>query len=623
MNPLTEDVHAEVIDTLQDGIIVLDNQGTIILVNKSTEKLTELKRNKLEGQLVDEVKNPLIRAIIPHLKQAKHGFNRVLVDCERVFFDDGVVQHFSFSVNPMNREDSNNTVVTIKNVTAEKLANDSMRQSLDRFQEFCKAFHQMLLDVFGQRTDLQGLLQKMIEYLLECFDYHAAFVVLDAGEDEEQQVSAIQDTSWQVSQGGDLNEILSGLRTLWNDSKGTHVHLDEDDLKSLSLLAEETLKRMHGKGVLFPVWDDSGIIGFLLVVDKCEKGRHPVEFELVEMTTSSIPSMVRAIRRNELFIRTFDAIPEPSFLWRVCEEKIVLRGVNVTALTATGGRLESYLDKSVHEIFPGMLEIENALRDTIQTGMVVRGEMAYRSEDLGLNGRFIWQVARPVEDTALMILTDITNLRRAESHIRRQKEELSTIAHDMAHDLRNVLHNIEGYTELLTHDYNLDYVEGISRLTTKISSLLKEWTQLADEGLAIGDTETCSLTEVVKSAANLVLPADVELVVESLPEVQCDRDKMQQVVMNIVSNAVEHGHASKIQITSQSTHDSWDILFQNDGKPIPKEHREQILSTQFSTKSCGGHGMTIVKKIVEAHGWSISLLDTIDETVFRIRIPFE
>ncbi len=622
MNLLTKDVPEEALESLQEGIIVLDSEGTIILVNRSIEKLTGVERNNLDGHSVDEVKNPLIRALIPHVKQAQRGFNRVLVDCERVVFDDGDAQYFSFSVDPMKRNDSNKVVVTIRNVTPEKLANDSMRHSLDRLQKFCNGFHLLLLDAFNQRIDLQNVLQRMLEYIIRSLDYYAGFLLLRAGEDEEPQLSVIQDASSQLVQGGNPDELLSVLMTLWNDSEGAHMHLDEDDFELLSLIPDKASKRKYGKGVLFAVQGDAGVIGFLLVVDRSEKARHPVEFELIEMTASATTGVIHASRRNDLFIKTFNAVPEPSFLWRRCDGQMVLRGVNMTALISTGGRLERYLDKPICDIFPGMPEIENALRETIQTGTVVRGEMSHQSEDLGLNGRFIWQFARPMEDTALMILTDITNLRRAESQIRRQREELSTIGHDMAHDLRNVLHNMEGYTQLLTHDYNLDYVEGISRLISKISSLLEEWKQLADAGLAIGNTETCSLTEVVRSAARLVLPDNVELVVGSLPEVKCDPDKVQQVVMNIVSNAVEHGHASRIEIASQSVSDSWDILFKNDGRSIPAEHRKRILSRQFSTKKGGGRGMNIVKKIVEAHGWSIILLDD-DETVFRVRIPFE
>ncbi|TFF95312.1 HAMP domain-containing histidine kinase [Candidatus Thorarchaeota archaeon] len=116
------------------------------------------------------------------------------------------------------------------------------------------------------------------------------------------------------------------------------------------------------------------------------------------------------------------------------------------------------------------------------------------------------------------------------------------------------------------------------------------------------------------------MPKDVDLVVDSMPEVHCDRDKIQQVFMNLVTNAVEHGEASTIEVVAERTDNSWDILFKNDGKTIPDEYRKRILSTRFSTKKGGGHGLSIVKKIVEAHGWSITLDDTAD-TVFRIRIP--
>ncbi|MHA2232122.1 MAG: ATP-binding protein, partial [Candidatus Hodarchaeales archaeon] len=58
-----------------------------------------------------------------------------------------------------------------------------------------------------------------------------------------------------------------------------------------------------------------------------------------------------------------------------------------------------------------------------------------------------------------------------------------------------------------------------------------------------------------------------------------------------------------------------------DGTPIPDENRAKIFQRGFTTKEDGGGlGLTIVKKLIEAHGWQIAFEET-PETTFSIHIP--
>ncbi|MHA2500892.1 MAG: ATP-binding protein [Candidatus Hodarchaeales archaeon] len=53
---------------------------------------------------------------------------------------------------------------------------------------------------------------------------------------------------------------------------------------------------------------------------------------------------------------------------------------------------------------------------------------------------------------------------------------------------------------------------------------------------------------------------------------------------------------------------------------MPPQYRPKIFRRGFTTKKGGGLGLAIVKKLVEAHGWQISLTED-PETTFRIYIP--
>ncbi|MHA1481761.1 MAG: ATP-binding protein, partial [Candidatus Thorarchaeota archaeon] len=86
-------------------------------------------------------------------------------------------------------------------------------------------------------------------------------------------------------------------------------------------------------------------------------------------------------------------------------------------------------------------------------------------------------------------------------------------------------------------------------------------------------------------------------------------------------NAIDHGDAKQIEIRVEDDIKGKHILFINDGKPIPDVHHHKIFAEGFTTKKDGGIGLGIVKKIVDAHGWIISL-DKEQPTCFRIFIPY-
>src|SRR5580700_878127 len=100
---------------------------------------------------------------------------------------------------------------------------------------------------------------------------------------------------------------------------------------------------------------------------------------------------------------------------------------------------------------------------------------------------------------------------------------------------------------------------------------------------------------------------------ENLPEIAGDRVQLEQVLMNLVLNAIEAMHDGKgdLTITSQSTDDGHLSISVNDtGVGIPADKINQIFDTFFTTKPQGtGMGLAISRSIVESHGgrlWATS-----------------
>ncbi|MFX0123252.1 MAG: PAS domain S-box protein [Candidatus Hodarchaeota archaeon] len=220
----------------------------------------------------------------------------------------------------------------------------------------------------------------------------------------------------------------------------------------------------------------------------------------------------------------------------------------------------------------------------------------------------------------LGVLRDITERKKAEEKLIRQKEELSEFAHFIAHDLSNCLTSIEGYTQLLDLEYDESHI--ISTQIEYMKSLLKRSLTLADAGLAVEKDADVDLNVLIERVAKTVIPQTVSFTQEKLPTVLCDQGKLAQAFTNLLENATLHGKPQNVWIKKKMTKNHLKILIVNDGKPIPSEIRKRIFDYGFSTqKDSMGLGLSIVRKIIEAHNWDISVQSDEEETTFQISVP--
>ncbi|MHA2295324.1 MAG: PAS domain-containing sensor histidine kinase [Candidatus Hodarchaeales archaeon] len=217
---------------------------------------------------------------------------------------------------------------------------------------------------------------------------------------------------------------------------------------------------------------------------------------------------------------------------------------------------------------------------------------------------------------------DITQRKQIEEVLEKQKTELSDFAHFMAHDIRNSLTTIEGYADLLENAQDKSYLEIIVDQTRTIKRLLDRSLELADAGLTIDKNENVDLNKIVDDIARVTIPDSVEFSHNILPTVQGDDEKLYQVFKNIIENALKHGSPSKIEVKARKTKKSNSILICNDGKSIPQKNHNKIFERGYTTTpKSKGLGLTIVKKLVEAHGWKINLISKPKNTIFRISLP--
>lgn len=112
----------------------------------------------------------------------------------------------------------------------------------------------------------------------------------------------------------------------------------------------------------------------------------------------------------------------------------------------------------------------------------------------------------------------------------------------------------------------------------------------------------------------------------TIPNILADATKLKQVFINLIKNsceAVEHSDSPTINITMFNDNGWINIIISDNGCGISPEQLDTIFSPLVSYKPNGnGLGLSISKKIVEAHGGSISVTSAVNEgTSFFVKLP--
>ncbi|MFX1283931.1 MAG: response regulator [Promethearchaeota archaeon] len=315
------------------------------------------------------------------------------------------------------------------------------------------------------------------------------------------------------------------------------------------------------------------------------------------------------------------------------EVEKITQMVNIVNVNYT--TLKLYKAKNITEFFKGLsgfFDEEATVLFQEELVALFDGKTTYQNEFPGykLTGEKIdcivkLSVVSGYEETLEKIIVsviDITKLKKVEKKLRRQKEELSEFAHFIAHDLSNCLTTIEGYTQLLDIEYDETHI--ISKQIDYMKSLLTRSLTLADAGLAVKKDQDIDLNLLIERVAESNIPKNIIFNHDKLPTILCDQERLAQVFKNLFENAIIHGKPHKIMIKLEEAEKFLKILIINDGFPIPAEIQKRIFDYGFTTqKESMGLGLSIVRKIIEAHGWYITVQSDKESTFFEIFIPLQ
>lgn len=236
----------------------------------------------------------------------------------------------------------------------------------------------------------------------------------------------------------------------------------------------------------------------------------------------------------------------------------------------------------------------------------------------------------------VLYIRDITR----ETEVDRMKTEFLSTA---AHELRTPMASIYGFSELLLHrklseDKQRELLDIISRQATLMTTIIDELLDLARIEARRGQDfviETLVLQDIVRRAAgDYIQPMgrhQPTLTVTDAPvHVRADRGKLQQAILNVLSNAYKYSpNGGEVSIECQPENDSQHvvIVIRDQGIGMSAEQVARVFERFYRADASGhipgtGLGMSIVKEIVELMGGQVSVSSALNiGTTVTLRFP--
>lgn len=230
-------------------------------------------------------------------------------------------------------------------------------------------------------------------------------------------------------------------------------------------------------------------------------------------------------------------------------------------------------------------------------------------------------------------------LKKNNAELKKLNEFRSNLIDTVSHEFRTPLTSIQGYTSrLLRQDIQIDEetrqksLRTIKKQSERLSRMIEDLLVIPDiEGARIRvKLEPVWLNKTINSSISLVKSDEKEIintVGQDFPLVIADKDRLEQVFVNLLENAVKYAdEGSKIFVEATNDEEFANIFIKNDCDFIPREKLQKLFEkfTRIDDKTTRttrgtGLGLFIVKGLVEAMEGEIRLHST-PETGFTVEI---
>jgi signal transduction histidine kinase len=255
-------------------------------------------------------------------------------------------------------------------------------------------------------------------------------------------------------------------------------------------------------------------------------------------------------------------------------------------------------------------------------------------ETIGMFRLFAELIAKSLDDQRKLAVTESALLReRADAELREQFIAV------LAHDLRAPMSSIRSLMDLMLKTPLNEDATTMGRLmrdsSTRMLGLIDNMLDLArgrlGGGLTLNRDANKPLEPVIREVIAELKAGQPDGVIEAefklIEPVNCDRPRIAQLFSNLLGNALSYGSSNQpIRVRAISEVGSFELSVANAGEPIPPAALEHLFHPFYRSavqhnREGLGLGLYIAREIAMAHGGTLEVESTRDETSFTFRMP--
>jgi signal transduction histidine kinase len=209
---------------------------------------------------------------------------------------------------------------------------------------------------------------------------------------------------------------------------------------------------------------------------------------------------------------------------------------------------------------------------------------------------------------AITVFENITEQIRQQRELERQNEQLDEFAQVVSHDLQSPLTVAQNSLELAQEPHNGEHLSRASDALARSQALVDDLLALAKQGKEAIEYESIALEEFAQQVWHTAETGPAVIKVDAAQPIHADRSQLRQLLENLYLNAIEHG-GSDVTVSVGTTDDGFYIA--DTGPGITESNRTEVFEPGYSTSDDGtGFGLRIVERIVEMHGWEITVTES-------------
>ncbi len=267
-------------------------------------------------------------------------------------------------------------------------------------------------------------------------------------------------------------------------------------------------------------------------------------------------------------------------------------------------------------------------------------DRAGRRRKLQIDGQALKDI-QGVSLGCVIHLRDVTERMLLEERMRRMERflGLANLASGLHHEIKNPLTALSIHIQLLEERLSneqseepIDELVGVLKTEVcRLNGVLESFRSFAHmQKLTILPTDALG---VIEKVIRLIRPQAAEQHVQiallhperELPPVRLDAEKFEQVVLNLVINALDAmPEGGQLTLSAAIADSALRVSVQDSGPGIPAEIQRSVFQPYFSTKTKGsGMGLALSEKLVGQHGGRIEYRTGPEGTTFEIAIPLE